>query len=153
METIILKNKNLRLEFSLSNGALIRLVSLKTGWEILNRSHLGLSFRLLLPLPERRNNPVYGEKQKVSDIKVSPDNSKITFIWNSVISEYGGRHDIRVVIEVKSNGQQILFTPHIDNHSEYIIENFYCPYLGDVQPPPFSEWFKTFLYNYGSAQE
>lgn len=153
MEAIVLKNSNLRLEFGPSSGALIRLVSLKTGWEILSRPHLGLSFRILVPLPGRRNNPVYGEKQEVSDIKVSPDNSKVTFIWNSLISEYGGRHDIRLIIEVKSNGQQIVFTPHIDNHSEYMIENVYCPYLGDVQPPSSSEWFRTFLYNYGSAQE
>lgn len=42
MEAIVLKNSNLRLEFGPSSGALIRLVSLKTGWEILSRPHLGL---------------------------------------------------------------------------------------------------------------
>ena len=41
----------------------------------------------------------------------------------------------------------------VDNRCPYIVENVYCPYLGDVQRPPGAEWFKTFVYQYASAQE
>ena len=66
METFVLENGNLRLEFDRANGALIRLSAYAASsvWKILNRPHLGLSFRLLIPLSEeKRNNPVFGEKQ------------------------------------------------------------------------------------------
>jgi hypothetical protein len=71
MTTFILKNDNLVLEFSRSSGALIGLGAVRTGWKILDRPHLGLSFRLLLPLSEeRRNNPVYGEKRALSFLQI-----------------------------------------------------------------------------------
>jgi hypothetical protein len=41
----------------------------------------------------------------------------------------------------------------IDNQSAACVETVYCPYLGDLQPPPDETWFKTFLYVYASAQE
>ena len=153
MDVIVLKNNNLCLELNPSDGALIGLTAVKTGWKILDRPQLGLSFRLLVPIPDRRNNPIYGEKQIVSDIKVSPDSSSAVFIWNSLVSEYGGSHDICLKVEIKLDDQQVLYALHIDNHSEYVVENVYCPYLGDIQPPLGAEWFKTFLYNYGTAQE
>ncbi|AEE96388.1 DUF6259 domain-containing protein [Mahella australiensis] len=153
MNTIVLKNDNLYLEFEASNGALIGLTAVNTGWKMLDRSQLGLSFRLLIPLPGRRNNPVYGEKQKVSDIHVSPDNSSAVFVWNGVASEYGGRHDIKLTMEVKLNAEQVIYAVHIDNNSEYTVENVYCPYLGDIQHPPADKQFEAFIYNYGSAQQ
>ena len=43
----------------------------ETGWEILARPHLGLSFRLLVPLPVQRDNPVFGEKQPLGIVQPS----------------------------------------------------------------------------------
>ena len=34
-----------------------------------------------------------------------------------------------------------------------MVENVYCPYLGDVQHPQDEAWFKTFIYQYASAAE
>jgi hypothetical protein len=85
--SIVLENKAIHLEFSRKNGALIGLRAIKTGWEILNRPHLGQSFRLLVPLPGRRNNPVFSEKQELSSIELAPDNRAATFIWDGVTSE------------------------------------------------------------------
>ena len=68
MYTLTLENPTLRLDFSCETGALIGLTVLRTGWQILNRPHLGLSFRLMLPMPGRRNNNVFGEKQKVASV-------------------------------------------------------------------------------------
>ena len=50
MSSVVLQNSNLRLEFDRGSGALIRLTALQTGWKILDRPELGLSFRLLIPL-------------------------------------------------------------------------------------------------------
>lgn len=153
MSTFILENSTLCLEFDTEKGTLAGITAVKTGWRILERLHLGLSFRLMVPLPGRRNNPVYGEKQLPDSIHVESDRHSAIFIWNSVTSEYGGRHDIRVKLKVEMTEKQAVFSLDIGNNSGYTVEEVYCPYLGDVQHPQDAQWFKTFLYQYASAQE
>jgi hypothetical protein len=51
MDTVELRSDTLRLRFDRRTGALVTLQALGTGWEILDRPHLGLSFRLLVPYP------------------------------------------------------------------------------------------------------
>jgi Domain of unknown function (DUF6259) len=154
MTTFTLKNRSLSLEFDRSSGALVRLAALHSGWKILDRPQLGLSFRLLLPLSEeRRNNPVYGEKQALASLEIDPSGLGVTFIWEGLTSEYGGKHDIRLTLDVKLDEQRAVFSVTIENHSGFVVENVYCPYLGDVQHPQDEEWFKTFTYNYATAVE
>ena len=153
MKKIVLKNKTLRLEFNRENGALIRLSAVESGWKILNRPHLGLSFRLMVPLPGRRNNPVFGEKQKTTSVEVTHDGRTVTFVWDEVTSEYGGPLDIRLTLQISLTAKQVIYAMTIENRSDYTVENVYCPYLGDVQHPPDEEWFKTFIYQYATAAE
>lgn len=79
MSGLVLENENLRLEFNRENGALTSLTAVKTGWEIMNRPELGLSYRLLVPMKGKRNNPVLGEKQKVSGVNIAKDHRTVTF--------------------------------------------------------------------------
>jgi len=154
MKTFSLNNQNLSLEFDRETGALVKLACVGSGWKILDRPELGLSFRLLLPLSEeRRNNPVLGEKQRLSRLVVGEDGRSADLYWSDVISEYGGKHDIRLKLQVRLDENQAVFTMHVDNHSGYVVENVYCPYLGDVAHPPEDSWFRTFSYQYASAVE
>ncbi len=152
MSTFVLQNESLRLEFSRQTGALVGLTAVATGWEILNRPHLGLSFRLLVPLSEeRRNNPVHGEQQPLTALEVAID--RATFVWDGVTSQAGGRLDIKLTLTVTLSARQAVYAMTIENRSAYVVENVYLPYLGDVQHPLDEEWFKTFLYNYATAAE
>jgi len=154
MTTFTLKNDNLVLEFNRVNGALVGLRAIHTDWKIINRPSLGLSFRLLLPLSEeRRNNPVYGEKQALSTLEVTPGGRCATLGWDGVTSEYGGKHDIKLTLNVTLDDRQAVFAMTVENHSGLVVENVFCPYLGDVAHPPDESWFKTFIYTYASAQE
>src|SRR5262245_55122844 len=145
MNTLILENENLRLEFDRDSGALTGLTAVHTGWQILNRPQLGLSFRLLVPLressgtahqgrdwqqPAPRNNAVHGEKQKLSSLAVDDDGCGATFVWRGVDSEHGGRLDIDMTMTVKLAGGKAIFTMTIENRSPFVVENVYCPYLG-----------------------
>jgi hypothetical protein len=150
---IVLQNTTLRLELDPGTGALVGLTSADGGWEILNRQHLGLSFYLLMPLPDRRNNPVYGEKQSTPAVVRSPDGMAVRFIWNGVSSEFGGQHDVTVTIDVRLTERQAVYAMTLENRSDLIIESAYCPYLGDVQRPPDCEWFKSFIYRYADVYE
>jgi hypothetical protein len=171
MSTIILQNDTLRLTFDRATGALIGLTAVQTGWEILSRPHLGLSFRLLVPLTsddpadvafaarmgraygERRNNPVFGEKQTLTALELAPDGKTATFTWDGITSEVGGPLAIKVVLTVTLSERQAIFAMTVENRSRHVIENVYCPYLGDVQHPADAAWFKTFSYSYATAQE
>ena len=65
MESVQIITDSLELTFNRENGALYGIRAPETGWEILNRPETGLSWRIMLPLSEeRRNNNIYGEKQK-----------------------------------------------------------------------------------------
>lgn len=154
MDPIILQNNKLRLEFSPQTGALTGLTARQTRWKILDRPQLGLSFRLLVPLAEElRNNPVYGEKQALAASDLSEDGRLVHFVWEGVTSERGGKLDIRVAMEVRLDDDHAVFSMTIENRSQYVVENVYCPYLGDVQHPTDEEWFKTFIYTYNTANE
>jgi sugar phosphate isomerase/epimerase len=151
-DTFVLENRTLRLVFDRANGALVG-VTAASGWPILDRPQLGLSWRLLVPLSdERRNNPVLGEKQPLTALLMDPGGCGVTMMWDGVESEVGGHLDIRLTLRVTLGDRQAVWTMTVENGSPLVIENVYCPYLGDVQHPD-AEWFKTFVYQYNTATE
>src|ERR1035437_4684262 len=93
MDELVLENHALKAVFNGKTGALETLAGKKSGWVINRRPELGLSFRMLLPLEGRRNNPVLGEKQAPPEIKKNADGS-LAFTWRKVTSQHGGEHDI-----------------------------------------------------------
>ncbi len=161
MDTLTLENQSLRLTFDRATGALVGLSSVETGWAVLNRPHLGLSFRLLVPLRRsednwlsgRRNNAVLGEKQRLTALEATADGRNATFVWDGVTSEIGGPLDIALTLRVGLSARQAVFALTVDNGSPYTVEVVYCPYLGDVAHPQGAEWFNGFLYQYATASE
>ncbi len=153
MPVVTLENKTLKMEFNTVNGALTRLTSKVTGWELLNRPQLGLSFRMMVPLPGKRNNDVIGEKQAVTSCLVAKNKKEITFVWDGVTSEFGGFHKIKVTIKIKLTDKQAIYYSTIKNDSSYMVENFYCPYIGDIQHPKNDEWTKFTFPGYSSVND
>ena len=153
MGTFTLQNETLELQFDAETGALVGLIARDSGWRILDRHHLGMSFRLLLPLAGRRKNLVHGERQRATTVDVDQDGRRATIGWDAVTSEHGGRHEVAVTLVVALSARQAVFTISIDNRSELTVENVYCPYLGDVRRPAADEWFKTFGCSYADPQQ
>ena len=150
---ITLKNETLALEFDKEKGTLIGVASALTGWKPLDKPELGLSYRLMVPMPGRRDNPVYGEKQRQCSVDITPDGRSAVFKWDRVRSEHGGELAIEVVMTVEMTGRQAVFTLEIANNSGYTVENAYCPYIGDVRRPEGAESFKALVWRYASAEE
>lgn len=152
METIILDAKSLKLTFSKENGALVGMEAGETGWVIHRREELGLSWRLLVPVNEElRDNPVYGEKQTLSSWERTQDG--LRYVWDGVESERAGHLSIKIVVEVRVEGEQAVWYTRVENQSPYIVESVYSPYVGDLTHPEGCDWFKGFIYNYATAQE
>ena len=66
---VILKNNTIQLEIDEKIGTVTGVTAAKTGWRLLDRPKLGLSFRLMVPLPVRRNNQVFGENKNFPHLK------------------------------------------------------------------------------------
>lgn len=129
-----LETSNLLAEFNEQNGSLCRLTSKLTGWDILGRPHLGLSWRMMLPVKDHRNNNAWGHLQENAPECTVGENS-IAFRWKGITSELGITHEITVTTVCKTDMDQLVFSMHIENGSEGIVENVYYPYLGDLHRP------------------
>jgi hypothetical protein len=134
-ESLVLENNALKAVFSKENGALIELTNKSTGWHIQNRKELGISFNMVVPMPKKRNNPVYGMAQKLTSYKMTDNNSTIVFTWSNVKSEYAGNLNITLegTVQLASNG--LTFGMKVRNNSHYTIEALSYPAIGDLSNP------------------
>lgn len=135
-DTLTLADVALRLEFAGDTGALTGLTAVETGWKVLDRPHLGLSFKLIVPSGRRRNNPVDGEKQTLQSATRGADGRSLTFVWDGLESLHGGRLDIRVELTVRLEDGRATWSCQLQNRSPLVIEAAYVPYLGGLRPPP-----------------
>ena len=132
---LTLKNKQITARFDEKTGALVELISNKTKWRIQNRKELALSFRMLVPLPGRRNNLVQGTKQKCTACRRSADGKRIEFRFDKLISDFGGKHDISALATVTCTDAGLQFDMSIKNKSPYAVEAVEYPILGDLPLP------------------
>src|SRR5690242_13425939 len=93
-QRIRLRTATLEISLDRASGAIVDLRAADERWRILDRAHLGLSFRLLVPLPDRRMNYVEGVQQDAPAVQISGDGRAVTFEWASVRSQHGGEHPI-----------------------------------------------------------
>ena len=137
-----LETSSLILKFNPCDGSLCYLYSKASDWEILNRPHLALSWRLMLPLEDhsrhddhgRRNNNSWGNRQPCAPRSACTE-TRVEFTWDGIVSEYGGRHDIAVTTVCEIVRDQAVFRMHIRNNDSVFVENVYYPYLGDLHRP------------------
>ena len=148
---IILENETLKAVFDQNTGRLVNLVSKSTGWQIQRRGCLSRSFRLGIPVPGRRDNCVYGERQEPCEVEISSSNKRIVFTWEKLSSECDNNLDIRFkgIVELTEEGLQ--FTASVENNSPYIVESAYWPYLGDIHAPDEQPELNWMNFNYGGG--
>ena len=133
-EEITLENASTKAVFARDDGRLIRLTNKLTGWELIRRPELGMSFRLAVPLPGKRDNLVLGEDQGLTSHSLSADGKELTLGWEKVHSKYGGEHEIDFhgTVRVTDNGLE--FTGKVINRSKLTVEVAAFPCLGDLAP-------------------
>jgi len=128
---VVLEDDALLVAFDRQSGALTRLRLKQTGWIVERRPELGMSFRLLVPLPHQRTNFVLGEKQSaVSVEKLSPRQVRIE--WKNLLSEHGGVLPISFTAKVTLDHGVLNFASVLGNDSELDVETVDYPYLGDL---------------------
>lgn len=147
MNTLVhLETSRIRLDFDSSNGSLVGIYSKLSQWNVIKRPYLGLSWRLMIPLEGRRNNNAWGHLQPIPPKCTCTDHS-ISFEWEEITSEYGGRHEIAVRTVCCIEHDQPVFHMQIDNRDCHVVENVYYPYIGDLYRP---EGCKNFYFEHGA---
>lgn len=144
--------KGVRLAVDRHTGAIAQLESAETGWRVQDRPELAAGFRLLIPLPGRRNNLAYAEQQEPPEIQ-QVTSSEIALSWRQVRSQHGGIHPIGVQQRIRLHEQQIIFETAIDNRSDRVVENVWSPCLGDLRPPAPDDELHSFCSSYGAASK
>ncbi|NQU76901.1 MAG: hypothetical protein HQ546_11370, partial [Planctomycetes bacterium] len=152
-DTIVLENATLRAEFSRRNGALLLLEHKATGWRVQRRPECALSFRLLVPLPSRRNNPILGMSQAPPELRPSQDGKGLTFVWKRCLSEHGGHLDITFTSQVTLSDEGLKFDGTIENKSPYTVECAYYPSFGDLARPEGCQVFTHINSAYGRLEK
>jgi hypothetical protein len=150
---VVLEDATLKAVFDKNSGRLASLVSKKTGWQIQRRGYLSRSFRLAVPVPGRRDNCIYGERQPSCDVEISNNNKKLVFTWNKLISDCVEDLDIKFTGTIELTDAGLQFTAQVDNFSPYTVEAVYWPYLGDISVPKTQSKLGWMFFEYaGSLQ-
>jgi hypothetical protein len=131
---VTLEDNSILAAFDSDSGALTRMENKSTHWIIERRPELGVSFRLFAPLPERRFNPVLGQKQHAVAVRKIADN-EIQFQWKNLASENGGVLPMTLTANVTLTNGALTFGATLENDSPLTVETIDYPYFGDLNPP------------------
>lgn len=133
-DDVTLEDHSLSVSFDSESGALTRMEDKATHWVIERRPELGVSFRLFAPLPDRRWNPVYGQKQRAVKVSKVSDN-EVQVEWSNLVSENGGTLPMTFSADVTLNHGALTFNSTLQNDSSLTVETIDYPYFGDFNPP------------------
>ena len=133
-DEVTLEDNSLQVSFDSDSGALIRMVDKSSNWTLERRPELGTSFRLYAPLPTRRYNPVFGEKQHATEVKKISDH-EIELQWTNLLSENGGVLPMSLKADVTLINGVLTFASTLENNSDLTVETIEYPCFGDLNPP------------------
>ena len=131
---VVLQDRMLLVAFDAQSGALTRMERKSPRWAIQRRPELGVSFRLFVPLPHRRDNFVLGQKQRAVEVKKLSDH-QVRLEWKNLISEHGGVLPMTFTAIVTLQNGALTFDSTLVNDSPLVVETIDYPYLGDFNPP------------------
>jgi hypothetical protein len=150
---IILENSSIKITINEVSGAIEQILNKETGWKIGKRSELALSFRMNVPLPNQRYNPIVGANQKKPIFEIDLNNKNVKIIWKELKSKKKSELNISFVGIISLTDDGILFTAEIDNQSDYVIESIRWPQLGDLTILNNSKSFSQMGIEYSGMNE
>ncbi|HEY1787322.1 MAG TPA: DUF6259 domain-containing protein [Verrucomicrobiae bacterium] len=131
---VILEDRSLLIAFDGDSGALTRFENKATHWTIERRPELGVSLRMFAPLPDRRYNPILGQKQHAASVE-KLSGCQVRIEWNDLVSENGGALPITFIATVTLTNGSVTFNGTVINDSQLFVESVDYPYFGDLNPP------------------
>ena len=149
-QEIVIQDDSMLVAFNSRSGALVRMERKSTQWTVERRPELGASFRLFVPLPNRRDNYVLGQKQQATVEKLSDHQVRIR--WEKLLSEHGGILPITFTATVTLTNGTLSFEGALENNSSLTVETVDYPYFGDLQAPARNSRMEVRTMWYGNLQ-
>jgi hypothetical protein len=131
---VVLQDDKLLIAFDPATGALTRMDFKPAKWTIERRPALGASFRMLVPIPDRRANFVLGQNQKAARVEKISAN-QVRLVWKDLASDHGGVLPITFTATVTLKDGRLSFDSTLENNSQHVVETVDYPYFGDLNPP------------------
>ena len=132
---LVLENEKLRVKFDQGTGAVTGLLNKTTNWQVIQQPKLAMGIRLLVLIPDCKNNQVKSEYQHLALAQMDESGTSITLRWDRIIGDKSGSLDISITQRIKLKDSDLEFKTQIDNHSPYTIEEAWSPYLGGIHKP------------------
>ena len=148
-DEVVLQDSKLLVAFDSGTGAVIRMENKTTNWKIMRRPELGVSFRMLVPMPDRRMNYVMGQKQRAAKVEKASDN-KVVIIWKDLKSDNGGVLPIMLTATVTLQDGALTFDAALENNSSLSVETIDYPYFGEFNAPAKNSSLYARTMSYGS---
>ncbi len=149
-QEIVIQDDSMLVAFNSHSGALVRMERKSTQWTVERRPELGASFRLFVPLPNRRDNYVLGQKQRATVEKLSDHQVRIR--WEKMLSEHGGVLPITLTATVTLTNGTLSFDGVLENNSSLTVETVDYPYFGDLRAPARDSRMEVRTMWYGNLQ-
>lgn len=146
---VVLQDEEFLVAFDVATGALTRMEHKPTRWTVERRPALGVSFRMLAPIPNHRANFVLGQKQKAASVEKISDH-EVRLKWKDLASEHGGVLPIAFSAVVTLNSGKLTFDGTLANNSPYPVETVEYPYFGDLNPPTSDSRVSARTFWYGN---
>ena len=146
---LVLQDSEFLVAFDPVSGTLTRMEHKPTHWTVERRPALGVSFRMLVPLPDRRANFVLGQKQKAASVEKVSEN-QVRLQWKELVSEHGGALPITFTATVTLKNGRVNFESTLENKSSFPVETVDYPYFGDLNPPRAGATVTARTMNYGN---
>lgn len=131
---VVLQDSRILVAFDSQTGALTRMVDKTSGWTVERRPELGMSFRMLVPLPDRQYNYILGREQHAVKVDKISDH-EVVVEWRNLLSQHGGVLPIAFTATVRLNDGVLTFDGSVINDSKLTVQTVDYPYFGDVNSP------------------
>jgi hypothetical protein len=148
---VTLKDKYWSVAFDKHSGALVRLESRSTRWNIESRPKLGVSFRLNAPT-DHHDNFMYGRDQKSVEVTKVSDH-QVRLQWKDLVSQDAGVLPITLTAVVTLKGDALTFESTIQNDSSTMVSTLDYPYFGNFNRPSKGAPMKTEHMWYANLQD
>ena len=146
---VVLQDDEFLVAFDPATGALTRMEHKPTHWTVERQPALGVSFRMLVPIPDHRANFVLGQKQKAASVEKIADD-QVRLKWKDLVSEHGGVLPIAFTATVTLKNGKLSFDSTLENNSSYVVETVEYPYFGDLNPPTAESRVSARTFWYGN---
>lgn len=131
---VVLSDSKVTIAFDKKTGALTRLVDKTDHWTIERRPALGATFRILAPMPGRRDNFIQSPDQKAAKVK-KLSRHEVQIVWKDLVSEHDGVLPMTFTADVTLTNGVLTFAATLQNDSDLPVETIDYPYFGDINPP------------------